>query len=86
MLRITTISQDTATILKLEGKFLEPWIESVQSAYEAARVSGPVSLDLSDLRFACPPALDEIRRLIADGVHIAACSNFIAQLLHLETL
>jgi hypothetical protein len=86
MLRITTISHADATVLKLEGHFLDAWLEPLTAAYAAARNGRPVELDLAELRFVSPGGVTLLRRLISEGARVTAASNFISQLLQLETL
>jgi anti-anti-sigma regulatory factor len=82
MLRITAIPNDSQTILKLEGKLLEPWIEELCGAYTLAKSrSERVVLNLADLTYA-----DEAgTRLLCSFVHLGApigeCSPFVAELL-----
>ncbi len=82
MLRITTVRRGLQTILKLEGKLLEPWIEEFHAACTQAEIrSGHVGLDLADLTYADAAGTQLLRSLVQRGVPIIACSAFVAELL-----
>jgi hypothetical protein len=85
MLRITTIPHADATVLKLEGHFLDAWLEPLNTAYAAAKQT-PVELDLAELRFVSPAGAKLLRRFIAEGARVTAASNFVSQLLDLEKI
>jgi ABC-type transporter Mla MlaB component len=74
-------STEALTVLKLEGKLLEPWLDEVQRSIPA-----PVTLqlDLSTLSFADGAGVRFLRGLIRQGAQITACSAFIAALLQME--
>jgi anti-anti-sigma regulatory factor len=83
MLRITRLrSNDATTLLKLEGKLLEPWIEELRRSIDDAPNS--VKLDLSALTFADAAGAHALADLLRRGVILTACSGFIAALLHVE--
>jgi anti-anti-sigma regulatory factor len=86
MLRITwAAGSDAAQVLKLEGKLLDPWVSEVRDAWvQAAARSARVSLDLSAVSFVDAAGAQLLRELLGQGVTIAACSSFVAELLHLE--
>ena len=85
MLRISLTRHCDATTMKLEGKLLAPWCDEVQTALErAARDSGALRIDLSDLTFIDDAGTQLIRQLLGRGVVLASCSNFVAELLHAE--
>jgi len=82
MLRITTVRQDLQTVLKLEGKLLGPWIEEFDGVCSRAEIqSGRVGLDLADLTYADAAGTQLLRDLVQRGIHINACSAFVAELL-----
>lgn len=82
MLMITTVRNGFETILKLEGKLLEPWVEEFRGACARAEIqSGHVGLDLSDLTYADTAGTQLLRHLVQQGIPIAACSAFVAELL-----
>ena len=85
MLRISAVPTDQAITLRLEGKLLRAWCDELRSAATAALASGrPVRLDLQDLSFLDESGAAVIRGLLADGVSITRCSNFVAELLNEE--
>ena len=86
MLKITPVNgSDAAPMLKLEGKLLEPWVGEVLAAcgQPTTRPSG-LRLDLSGLTFVDTAGATLLRTLIRQGIAIAACSGFVAELLRLE--
>lgn len=85
MLRIARTTNDRNTRLTLEGKLVGPWVEECRSAWnEAQAAGGEVSLDLSDVTFVDQGGLRLLRQLVAAGVRVPACSNFVAELLREE--
>ena len=85
MLRINTVSSGQSITLKLEGKLLRAWCDELQSAVARALASGlAVRLDLVDVSFLDDSGARTIRALIADGVAVDRCSNFVAELLNEE--
>ena len=70
------------TILKLEGKLLEPWIEEFDAVCTRVEIqSGHVGLDLADLTYADAAGIQLLRDLVQRGISISACSGFVAELL-----
>ncbi|HKB35997.1 MAG TPA: hypothetical protein VKD72_06055 [Gemmataceae bacterium] len=86
MLRITRITgADSAQTIKLEGKLLGPWVDEVREACAQAMArSGRTRLDLVAVTFADAAGVALLRELIRQGVEIAACSGYVAELLHAE--
>jgi anti-anti-sigma regulatory factor len=86
MLRITWVAgSDAAPVLKLEGKLLGPWVSEVREAWaQAAARSGRIRLDLSAVSFVDAAGAQLLRELRRQGLTFAACSPFVAELLHLE--
>jgi hypothetical protein len=86
MLRITRIEgQDTTQTFKLEGKLLEPWVAEVLNVCSPrGDGAGRTSLDLSGLTFVDQAGATLLKDLLHRGATIAACSGFVAALLHLE--
>ena len=83
MLRITTIENDNSpTVLKLEGKLLEPWIGEL---HEACRLAGEqaatATLDLTGLSFVDVPGTIALRDLRRRGLRVRGCSPLLAELL-----
>jgi ABC-type transporter Mla MlaB component len=71
--------------LKLEGEILAPWVSSVRAACIAqGQRSEPLCLDLADVTYADAAGVQLLRDLMAQGVEIAGCSSFVAELLHRE--
>ncbi len=82
MLRITAIRNDSQTILKLEGKLLEPWIEELRGAYTRAKSrSERVVLNLADLTYADEAGTRVLGNFVQLGVPIGECSAFVTELL-----
>lgn len=82
MLRITEINGAGTATLRLAGKFLAPWVESVMDSWQRTASSGTVvQLDLAEVRFADGPGIEAIRTLLRKGARVDACSGFIAELL-----
>ena len=82
MLRITTIHDGLQTVLKLEGKLMEPWIEELCGAWALAEARGKhVGLDLSDVSFMDAAGTQSLRSLVRRGALLTGCSAFVAELL-----
>jgi hypothetical protein len=86
MLRITTQSTDeSAVLLKLEGKLLGPWVEELERSINGSmRRPNALRLDLSALTFADGVGIQVLSKLIRGGAILTACSGYIAALLHVE--
>jgi anti-anti-sigma regulatory factor len=82
MLRITAIQNDSETILKLEGKLLEPWIEELRGAYTLAKSrSEQVVFNLADLTYADEAGTRLLCSFVQRGVPLGECSPFVTELL-----
>lgn len=82
MLRITTAHDGLRTVLKLEGKLLEPWIEELCGAWARAEArGGHVGLDLSDVSYVDAAGTKSLRSLVQRGASLSGCSAFVAELL-----
>ena len=82
MLRITATRNDSQTILKLEGKLLEPWIEELRGAYALAESrSARVVLNLAELTYADAAGTKLLCNFVQLGVPIGECSAFVTELL-----
>jgi ABC-type transporter Mla MlaB component len=81
MLRIIQSPSFKVITISLEGKLLQPWIEEVRNAIDAARSEGTVRLDLSKLSFADESGLILLRQLQAGGVELSARSALLAGLM-----
>jgi hypothetical protein len=70
--------------IKVEGEILEPWVSSVRDdCAPQGRRSGPLFLDLAAVTYADAAGTQLLRDLLSEGVEIAACSSFLAELLRL---
>jgi hypothetical protein len=83
MLRITTIQNDgLPTVLKLEGKLLEPWIgELIEACRLASKRAASATLDLAGLSFVDAPGTIALRELQRRGLELTGCSPLVAELL-----
>ena len=83
MLRITRLtSGDSAQTIKLEGNLLGPWVDEVRGACAQAMARpGRTRLDLAAVTFVDTAGVALLRELIRQGVEIAACSGYVAELL-----
>ena len=86
MLRITWLSRKGRVLtIKLEGEILAPWVAAVREAYKQRdRRPERLRLDLTAVTYADAAGTQLLRDLIRDGIEIAGCSSFIAELLHLD--
>jgi anti-anti-sigma regulatory factor len=86
MLRISPLPKPPHGIeLKLEGKLREPWLAELRvelTSLRAART--PLCLELSAVTFVDDAGIQLLKSLIADGVEVAGCSDFVANLLFAE--
>lgn len=83
MLKITRIVSSDTDTLKLEGKLLAPWVgELLRVLGESNGHANRVRLDLSAVTFVDAAGQELLRDLIHRGVALAACSAFVAELLH----
>jgi ABC-type transporter Mla MlaB component len=86
VLKITGPSRkDGMLTLKLEGQILAPWLSAVRDActQHAPRVER-LGLDLTDITYTDAAGTQLLRDLLREGVQIAACSSFVAELLRLK--
>ncbi len=85
MLRTTSVINDEATTLRLEGKLCGPWVEEVQNCFDqAAGQTRVVHLDLGRVLFVDDAGASLLRRLLACGATVVACSSYVAELLRTE--
>jgi hypothetical protein len=86
VLKITEVSRsDAAITFKLEGKVLGPWVDELRRlCIETPRRSGQIHLDLEAVTFLDESGAKLLRELVRQGITIAQCSEFIAQLLHVD--
>ena len=86
MLKITEVSRsDAAITFKLEGKVLAPWVDELRRiCTEPPHESRQIRLDLGAVTFLDEAGVELMRELIQQGITIAQCSGFIAELLHVD--
>ena len=77
--RITSVSGEDETIIRLEGRLSAKRIEDLKKAVQAE--PGTVLLDLSDLRSADAEGVLALRSISAKGAKLIGASPFIRQLL-----
>ena len=71
--------------VRLEGEVLGPWVGAVRDACtQRSRRSRRLRLDLAAVAYADAAGVQLLRDLLREGIYIAACSSFIAELLHPE--
>ena len=82
MLRIIKVSANESETLCLEGILGGAWVDQLQQACaEAKACSGQVYLDLANVTFVDLAGTRLLRRLISQGLTVAGCSSFLAELL-----
>jgi hypothetical protein len=86
VLRITRLShKGRRATLKLEGEIVGPWVDAVRDACtQRGRRRRRPRLDLAAVTYADAAGTQLLRDLIREGIEIAACSGFLAELLHLS--
>ena len=86
MLKITGPSRKNRTLtIKLEGQILAPWVSTLRDlcTKRDRRRKRPV-LDLADVTYVDAAGAGLLRELMDEGIEIAACSTFVAELLRLK--
>jgi anti-anti-sigma regulatory factor len=86
VLKITRHSRKGRELtIKLEGEVLAPWVGTVRDACtQPGRRSRRMCLDLSAVTYADAAGVQLLRDLLREGIDLAACSSFLAELLHLS--
>jgi ABC-type transporter Mla MlaB component len=86
VLKITRLSRKgRMPTIKLEGELLAPWVDAVRDACtRQGRRSKRLCLDLAAVTYVDAAGVQLLRDLLREGIEIAACSSFVAELLHLE--
>jgi hypothetical protein len=86
VLKITRLShKGRGLTIKLEGEILGPWLGAVRDACtKRVRRSSRLRLDLAAVTYVDAAGVQLLRDLVGEGIEIAACSLFIAELLHPE--
>ncbi|PWT86622.1 MAG: hypothetical protein C5B56_12155 [Proteobacteria bacterium] len=87
MLKITRLTcKGRGLTIKLEGELLEPWVGSVRDTCMArGRRPRHLCLDLAAVTYVDAAGVQLLSDLLAAGAEIAACSNFVGELLHRES-
>ena len=78
-IRVTTISEASGTLVKVDGWFKVEDIEDFARLFE--HLDGETALDLRELRSADRAAVDVLRDLIASGVELRGASPYVDLLL-----
>ena len=88
MLRITRLDdRESAHVLKLEGKLLEPWIGELTEACSRMRSEGgAATLDLTAVSYVDAYAAEALGRLRRSGVRLMGCSPLVAELIGCDDL
>ena len=83
MLRITTFHEPgSATVFKLEGKLLEPWVEELHEACrKMPENSHRAILDLSGISYVDLAGSIALRNLNRGGMILRGCSPLVTALL-----
>jgi hypothetical protein len=86
VLKITRHSHEGDRLtLELEGEILAPWVGAVRDACtQRSHRCRRLSLDLAAVTFADAAGTQLLRDLMREGMEIAACSSFLAELLRLD--
>ena len=84
MLKITRLPRKGRVLtIKLEGEILAPWVRTVREACKhLGRGPQRLRLDLAAVTYADAAGTQLLRDLMREGIEIAACSSFLAELLH----
>jgi anti-anti-sigma regulatory factor len=84
VLKITRLShKGRGLTIKLEGEIVGAWVAAARDAC-ATPGRRPRRLDLAAVTYVDAAGVQWLGELMAEGVEIAACSNFVRALLHLE--
>jgi anti-anti-sigma regulatory factor len=68
--------------IRLEGEILAAWVAAVrETCTPRSRRSRRLRLDLAAVTYADAAGVQLLRDLMGEGVEIAACSNFVSELL-----
>ena len=70
MLRITEQHADGRLVLKLEGRFLRPWVPEVDACWRAAatKTTDPIWVDLSEVSHVDAAGEEQLARMHRAGV------------------
>jgi hypothetical protein len=86
VLKITRLARKGRVLtIKLEGEILAPWVSAVRDACtQRGRPPGRLRLDVAAVTYADDAGTQLLRDFMREGIEIAACSSFLAELLHLD--
>ena len=86
MLKITaTPRRDRSTLLKLEGKLLEPWLGELAAACEPfTDCPEYLRLDLAAVSFVDPIGFRFLLDWVRRGALVESCSGLVAEMLRRE--
>jgi anti-anti-sigma regulatory factor len=83
MLKITRTTTGGRATIKLEGEISDAWIDEARRACQR-NGDAAVALDLGEVTFVDAAGRELLVELLCQGAKLAACSNFVAELLHVE--
>ena len=75
MLRITTLVQREATILRLEGRLAGPWVQELKRCWAAAvgrKKAAPYSVDLSAVTYIDSDGKALLKKIHQEGAKLVA--------------
>lgn len=78
-IRITTIAEVDTTVVKIDGRLTSEDMEELARALD--EVTGPIALDLSDLRSVERAFVPILQEAIAGGMELRAVSPYVELLL-----
>ena len=78
-IRITTIPEPDATVIKIDGRLKGDDIEELARVFR--EVGGPIALDLTDLQSVDRTFVVLLREAIAKGMELRAASPYVELLL-----
>jgi anti-anti-sigma regulatory factor len=81
MLRISEErSTDGATVLRLAGRVIGPWVEELRQSCEAAMgLGGTLVIDLADVSFADADGVRLFQEMVTRRVILTNCSPFLTE-------
>jgi ABC-type transporter Mla MlaB component len=83
MLRMTRADTGRVTTIIVEGKILGPWIAEVRAAIAAIPDGQQRRIDVARVTFVDSAGAELLATLQRDGIEVASCSQFIAELMKL---
>ena len=75
MIRITTEKRDSTWVVRIHGQLGQDDVEVLDEACRA--VSGPLCLDLSELRGLDERGVEAIRAALANGAQVSGASPYV---------